>query len=171
MAKRLFSSANWTPTAVADATSFTAATYAAIQGGSTTQLISILEVLIEGETSASAISYLQLAYDSTVGATTTALSAPNSDGPMNPATAALAAPPLSFIAATTEPQRSNATTSPRLRMTINCYGGIIKWNPYTPDMVLQILGNSTVHGELSLSAYTGSSGSGQVSSNIIYEPF
>ena len=37
--------------------------------------------------------------------------------------------------------------------------------------VLQILGNSTVHGELSLSAYTGSSGSGQVSSNIIYEPF
>lgn len=169
MAKRLFHATNWTPTATADATNLANGTYMALQGGTSTQLINLLEVMINGQATTSAPTMLQVARDSTVMATPTALSAPNGDGPMHPSTAALAAAPVSAVSAGTNPQRSNATSQGRLELGLNAFGGIMKWNPYTPDMAFSILGNTASLGEISLSAYTGGS-VGNVSAHFIYEP-
>ena len=133
MAKRLFHATNWTPTATADATNLVNNTYMALLGGSTTQLINILEVM------------------------------------MHPSTAALAAPPSPNVAVATPPQRSNATSQGRLELGLNAFGGIMKWNPYTPDMAFSILGNTAPLGEVSLSAFTGGT-VGNISAHIIYEP-
>jgi hypothetical protein len=133
-------------------------------------LINLLEVLIDGQATTSAPTFMQVARDSTVGATTTALAAPNGDGPMHPSTAALAAPPVSYVAQSgTAPQRSNSTAQGRLELGLNAFGGIMKWNPYTPDMAFSILGNTASLGELSLSAYTGGT-VGAISAHMIYEP-
>src|SRR4051812_40013300 len=103
MAKWSATRNNWTPTAVADATNFTDSGYFALQGGSTTQRISFLELYMGGLASASAPAQMILARDSTVGAT--ALSGGNL-AQLDPATAALAAPMVQFSTSTTKPQRS-----------------------------------------------------------------
>jgi hypothetical protein len=170
MSARLFSEANWVPTATADTANLGNATYMAIQGAAGTQRTNVLEVFIQGESTASAVSYLQLAHDSQIAVGMTALAAPNSDGPQDPSTGALGAPVVSFVAqGTTFPQRAATATLSRLRLSLNCFGGIIKWNPWQPNMAFSILGNTASNGEASLSAFTGSSGSAQVSSHIIYE--
>ena len=168
MAKRNFNQLNWTPGATADGSTL-AAGFMALQGGSSTQLIDILEVMVEGMASASAATPLVLAYDSTLGVTPTALATPNADGPLNPATAALAAPPKSYVAAATNPTRSNSTSSPKVSLGINAFGGIVRWNA-APTQQISILGNSTSTGELSLSCFTGGS-PGAVQSHILYEPY
>jgi len=168
MAKRLFHATSWTPTATADTTNLANGTYMALQGGSATQLVNVLEVLIDGQATTSAPTFLQLARDSTVMATPTALAAPNGDGPMHPSTAALAAPAVSAVSAGTNPQRSAATSQGRLELGLNAFGGIMKWNPYTPDMAISVLGNTASLGELSLSAFTGGT-VGAVSAHIVYE--
>ena len=128
MAKRSFSAVNWTPTAQADTSALTNATYMAIKGGSGTQLIDVQEIMVSGFAGSTAPAILQMARVSTVETTPTALAAPNSDGPMHPATAALAAAPVTFVAAATGPQRSAVTTDARLNLGLNTYGGIAKWN-------------------------------------------
>lgn len=168
MAKRSFSAPNWTPAATADATNLANATFMALQGGSATQKIAVSEIFMGGVAGSSSPTMMQFARDSTVGATLTALAAPNSDGPMDPATAALAAPPGSFVAATTSPQRSNATTNPRLNLTFNAFGGLVRWVAY-PGEEWGILGNTASLGESSLSAFTGGT-VGALSAHIIYEP-
>ena len=169
MAKRVFHVTSWTPTATADTTALANSTYMAITGGTTTQLVNLLEVLINGQATTSAPTFLQVARDSTVGVTPTALASPASDGPMHPSTAALAAPAVPFNLAGTAPQRSAVTTSAKLELGLNAFGGIMKWNPYTPDMALSLLGNATPLGELSLSAFTGGT-VGPISAHMIYEP-
>jgi hypothetical protein len=169
MAKRNFHATNFTPTATADTTNLANGTYMALQGGSSTQLINLLEVYVTGQGTSSAPTILQVARDSTVMATPTALAAPNGDGPMHPSTAVLGAPPVSAVAATTAPQRSAATTQGRLELGLNAFGGVAKWNPYTPDMAFSILGDTPSLGELSLSAFTGGT-VGAISAHMIYEP-
>jgi len=170
MSSRLFSAANWTPTATADSANLANATYMALQGAAATQRTNVLEVLIEGEAAAAAISYLQLARDSQIATGITGLAAPNSDGPQDPSTGALSAVVVSFVAqGTTAPQRASTATLSRLRLSINTYGGIVKWNPWSPNMAFAILGNTASNGECSLSAFTGSNASAQVSAHIIYE--
>src|SRR5205814_8760868 len=104
MAKRIFHASNYTPTAQADTTALTNATYQALKGGSATQLIDILEVMISGLAGASSPTIMQLARVTTIETTPTALASPNSDGPAHPATAALAAAPVSLVAAAAGPQ-------------------------------------------------------------------
>jgi hypothetical protein len=169
MAKRTFFNTSWTPTATADTATLVNATFMGILGGSATQLINVLEILIDGQATTSAPTFLQWARDSTIVATPTALAAPGGDGPMHPATAALALPPVSFFSATTGPQRSAVTTNAKLELGLNAFGGIMKWNPYTPDMAWGILGNTASLGESSLSAYSGGT-VGPISAHIIYEP-
>lgn len=169
MAKRLFHATNFTPTAQGDTTGLTNGTYMAVQGGTSTQLINFLEILINGQATTSAPSILQFARDSTVLVTPTALAAPNGDGPMHPSTVALSAPPVSAVSAGTAPQRSAATSQGRLELGLNAFGGIMKWNPYTPDMAISILGNTASLGEMSLSAFTGGT-VGPISAHIVYEP-
>lgn len=169
MAKRNFHNTNWTPTATADGTPLTSATYMALQGGTSTQLIDILEVMINGLAGSSAPTLMQLARDSTVSNSATALSAPAGDGPMHPSTAALAAPPVSYTAAGTGPSRSSATSQGRLELGLNAFGGIVRWNA-APTQQMSILGNTASLGEVSLSAYTGGT-VGAISAHMLYEPY
>lgn len=169
MAKWSFQVPTYQPAAVADGANFTAAGYLAIQGGSATQSINVIEVFLGGQSTSSNAMYMQLARDSTAGATITALAASNSNGPLNTATAALAAPQSAFVAATTEPQRSNSTSLARLNFSFNAFGGIVRWVA-APGEEWQILGSTATAGETSLSNFTGGA-TGTLSSHIIYEPF
>src|SRR4051812_18825162 len=114
MAKRIFQAATFTPTATADNTAMTNATYMAIGAGSATQMINVVEIYEGGQATSSAVNIMQFARDLVLGATPTALTTPNGDGPMNGATAALAAPVLTFVAATTGPSRTNTGATARL---------------------------------------------------------
>jgi len=169
MAKWSFSVNALTPVAVADAVAMTNGGYAALQGGSATQINNIWEVSVGGQATSSAPTFLELAYDSTVGATLTALSTPNSNGPMNPATAALTGVPTGFIAATTPPQRSNSNVKAKLQFSFNAFGGIAFWRAGDEGSCFQLLGNATNAGEASLSAFTGGT-PGAVNAHIVYEP-
>lgn len=169
MAKRSFHNTNFTPTATADTTALTNATYMAVKGGSSTQLIDVLEVMISGLAGVSSPTLMQLARVSTVETTATALAAPASDGPLHPSTAPLAAPPVTFTAAAAGPQRSAVTTDGKLELNLNAFGGIVRW-VYSPTEQWSILGNTASLGESVLSAFTGGT-VGAVSAHIVYEPY
>jgi hypothetical protein len=139
----------WTTAALADTTNLTDTAYHALQGGSSTQRINILEVYIGGQASASAPNIMLLARDSTVGATLSV----GRQAALDPATAALAAPMTTFNTATTKPQRS-ATLS-LLNLSFNAFGGIVRWVA-APGEEIGMLGNTASLGEVSLSAFTGS---------------
>ena len=169
MAKRSFSAATWTPTATADTTNLANSTHMAIGASGATAGLNVLEIEIGGQATASAVNIMQFARDSTLGASLAALAAPNSDGPLNTLTAALAAVPLTFVAATTAPQRSAATTAARLSLSHNAFGGIIRWVA-APGEEWGIVGVTVNISESSLSCYTGGS-VGLIGAHIIYEPF
>ena len=169
MAKRIFTSQNWTPTAQADTSALSNGSYMAIKGGSGTQLIDIQEIMVSGFAGSTAPAILTMARVSTLENTATALAAPASDGPMHPATAALAAAPVTFTAATQGPQRSAVTTDAKLNLGLNTYGGIAKWNSAF-SAPWSILGNTADLGESVLSAFTGTT-PGAISAHIIYEPY
>lgn len=167
MAKRSFSVQNWTPTATADTTNLANNSYQALQGGSSTQRINVLEVTMGGLGTTSAPTVMTLARDSQVGATTTALSGTANDAPLDASTAALAAPAVPFVAQSgTAPQRSS--TLKLLTLAFNAFGGVFRWLA-APGEEITVLGNTASLGELSLSAYTGGT-PGPMSSHIIYEP-
>lgn len=169
MAKRIFQASNFTPTATADTTAHANATYLALRGGSTTQLIDLLEVMVSGLANASSPTILQVARTSTIATTPTALAAPNSDGPAHPSTAALAAPPVSFVASAAGPQRSALTTDARLNVNINAFGGVARWLAQQGAQ-WSLLGNVAGFGESILSAFTGGT-VGAVSAHMMYEPY
>ena len=162
MAKWSANVPTWSAVAVADTTNYTDTQHMSLQGGSSTQVNKIIEAYIGGQATASAPSILILARDSTVGATLSVgrLAA------LDPATAALAAPPVVFNTATTKPQRS-ATLS-LLQLSFNAFGGIVRWVA-APGEEIGMLGNTASFGEVSLSAYTGST-TGSLSSHVIFEP-
>ncbi len=155
---------NWTPVAVADATNFTDSGYMALQGGSSTQRNSLLEVYMGGLASASAPAQMILGRDSTVGATS--LSGVGVIA-LDPATAALAAPPLGLSASTTKPQRSS--TLQLLMLGFNAFGGVVRWVA-APGEEIGMLGNTASLGEISLS-HASSGTPGLMSSHFIFEPF
>jgi len=167
MAKRSFKVSTFTPVAVADTTAMTGAGYLGLQGGSSTQLINLIEVYMGGQAGASSPSIMIVARDSTVAVTPTALSTGNSDAALNPSTAALAAPPASFVTAGTQPQRS--ATLGLLNLSFNAFGGIVRWVA-APGEEIGILGNTASLGEVSLSAFTGGT-PGLTGAHFIYEPF
>lgn len=169
MAKRSFSVATYTPTATADTTAMANATYQSIGASGATAGLNVIEIFIGGQASASSINLMQFARDSTLSATPTALAGPNSDGPLNSLTAALAAVPITCVAAATGPSRSAVTTSARLNLSMNAFGGIIRWVA-APGEEWGIVGVTVSISESSLSAYTGGS-VGAIGSHIIYEPF
>lgn len=153
-----------TSAAVADTTNLTTLTFLAVQGGSSTQKLTIKEVFIGGQATASAPNYFLLSRDSTVfaGATSNAglLAA------LDPSVAALAAPPLvQNVGSTTLPQRS--ATLRLLNLSVNLFGGIVRWVA-APGEEIGVLGNTASLGEVSLSAFTGST-AGAYGAHIIFE--
>lgn len=169
MAKISVSFASITTTAFADTTNMTNGTYcAAIQGGSSTQRINLLEVMIGGQSSStSQPQIIILSRDSTVGVTlgsTTAVVSANSAS-----TAALSAAPVIGNAFTTTPQRLAGNGGHLLVFSFNAYGGAARWLAKDWEEV-DLIGNTANLGELSLSAFTGTT-SGAVGGHIIIEPF
>lgn len=168
MAKRSFSAATYTPTATADQTAFAASTFQALESGGAAFALNVLEIELGGQATTSSVNIMQFARMAVVGTTPTALAAPNSDGPLNSFTQTLGTVPLSYVAASTNPQRASATTSARLSLSFNAFGGIIRWQA-APYEEWGILGNAvSVSGSI-LSAFTGGS-VGLIGSHIIYEP-
>lgn len=157
---------NWTPAAIADTTNLTTLQFHALQGGSSTQRINLLEVYMGGLAAASAPAQMLVARDSTVFAGATSNTATLAS--LDPASAALALPPLSQnVGSTTLPQRSS--TLKLLNLGFNAFGGIVRWVA-APGEELGILGNTASFGEISLSsASTGTPG--LMSSHFIFEPF
>lgn len=166
MAKRSFSNISWTPTQVADTASMTGSGYMGLMGGSSTQKLTIYEVFMGGAAGSAAPMLMTLARDSTVNVTPTALGTGQKDAAFDPSSAALAAPPVSFVTASTQPQRS--ATLGLLAIPFNAFGGIVRWLA-APGEEMGVLGNTASLGEVSLSAYTGGT-AGLMGSHIIYEP-
>jgi hypothetical protein len=171
MAKRSFQFRNLTSgTGTAANTLLTTSQYAAIKGGSSTQLIDILEILLSGFAGSSAPALMEMQRVQTLETTPTALAvATGSDGPMHPSTAALAAPPVTFIAASTQPTTTNVTTDARLNLGLNLFGGILRWVA-APGAQWSNLGNTATLGESVIAAFTGST-SGTFSGHMLYEPY
>jgi hypothetical protein len=156
---------NWTPVAVADATNFSDAGYLALQGGSTTQLIEVIEVYMGGLAASAAPAQMLFNVDHVVGASS--LSGGQNKA-MHPSTAALGAPPNVFSNSTTKPQR--AAANPALVLPFNAQGGVVRWKvPRGATEGVWLLGNAADGGELSLShAATGTPG--LMGCHFIYEP-
>src|SRR5258708_289387 len=168
MAKRLFQQATWTPTATADATALANTTYMAIEAGTATQQLDVLEIYEGGQASASSINIMQFARSLAFGTTPTALAAPNGDGPMSTSTAALGTVPVTFVAAATGPTRTNTATTARLNLSFNSFGGIVRWVA-APGEEWTIIGTSVSVSGSTLSAFTGGS-AGLMGAHIVYEP-
>lgn len=169
MANRVFGAVNFTPTSTADTTNLANSTYMAIGASGATAGLNVKEIRVTGLAAASSVSIMQFARDSTLGGTLQALVAPNGDGPQNTLTAPLAAVPLTFVSATTNPQRSAAITAARLNLGLNTFGGIHLWQCAKGDE-WGIVGVTVNISESSLSAFTGG-GTGALSATITYEPF
>lgn len=173
MAKRIFNTYNqsWTASAAGSALA-TAATYMAITGAASTQVVDILELEVSGLASASTIGAFQFVPNSTLGTGAASISAIGTDGPMVVNATALASPVVTANTyVTTQPTPSSSGTVPRVNMTINMFGGILRWNA-APTQQIQLIGNAANTGSFSL--YNSSSGGGATGSanaHIIYEPY
>jgi hypothetical protein len=169
MSKRSFSIATATSGA-GTANNVTVGTsgFMALLGGSATLLIDFLEILISGFATSSAPALMLFARNSTIGATPTAIADPAADGPLHPSSAA-AAIGTPYIAAATGPVRSSSVTAAKLNLGLNLFGGIIRWQA-APTQQFSMLGNTASLGEVSLSAYTGTT-SGTYGAHIIYEGY
>lgn len=172
MAKRIFNTYGQTFSATAVTTTLTNSTYMGIQGGNATQVIDILEILASGMASASTLAALEFVPASTAPTTPTALAAPATDGPLNTSATALSTAATTYFAAGTGPQASALATVPRLNLSLNAFGGIIRWNA-APTQQLVSIGNAVNVGTWVL--YNNSTQGGGVNAalnaHIVYEPY
>jgi len=168
MAKRSFQAATWTPTATGDNTAMANTTYMAIESGASTQGLNVIEIYIGGQATASSVNIMQFARTTTVGTTPTALAAPNGDGPLNGLTQALPTVAVTYVAASTGPLRSTSTTAARLNLSLNVFGGIVRWVA-APGEEWGIIGTTSGLSGSTLSAFTGGS-VGLIGAHIVYEP-
>ena len=167
MAKRSATMTTLTPTATADTTALTNATYpTAFKGGSATQRTNFLEIMLGGQATASAPTYMVFARDSTVGVGSQTQGTGGKDQPLDAATAALAAVVgVGNTFATSAPQRD--TAAHLLNLSFNAFGGIVRWLA-APGEEISMVGNTASLGECTLSAFTGGT-AGAMGSHVIYE--
>lgn len=169
MGVSVFTSGTWTTgTGTADAVALTTLQYMALQGGTSTQLNAVEEVYLGGQAAASAPAIMLMGRDSTVVGTPTALATPNSNGLVHPSGGVLTAPAVGAVTGGTQPQRSNSVSLAKKNFTFNLFGGIVKASYQNTQDRFSILGNTASLGELSISAFTGTT-SGLVGGHIIYE--
>ena len=164
MARYSASFTSVTTAAAADGANLANTSYPAIaQGGTSTQRLNLIEIYMGGESASSAPQIIVLGRDSVVGATVVAGSTRNAlldASGTAPATVAVVG-----NSATTLPQRS--TTLHLLHLTLNAFGGIVRWQSRQGEEP-SVLGNTQPLGEVSLSAYTGTT-AGVISGHILYE--
>lgn len=159
---------NWTPTATSDGSDQVDGSYMAVQGGSATQVINIIELYIGGleGTTQAPIEWV-VAVDGTVGGGTLAgsitLSAKNRQ------VTTLSSAPVAFSnASTTKPRRN-----PNFILAtpvMNAFGGIVRLAAIKPEDAWVIVGQSANTGELSLTAGPTPSTMKAVSSHFSLEP-
>ena len=165
----MFDVGTWTTgTGTADAVALTTLQYMALQGGTSTQVNFVEEVYMGGQATASAPVIMLLARDSTVVGTPTTLVTPNSNGPVNASAGVLTAPAVGAVTGGTQAQRATSVTLGKKNFSFNLFGGIVKASYQNTQDRFGILGNTASLGEVSLSAFTGST-SGLVGSHILYE--
>jgi len=170
MAKRIFQVPTFTPTATADTTNFANNTMMTIGASSASAGLNVIEIYEGGQATASTVNIMMFARDVVLAGTPTALAAPASDGPMDSRTAALAAVPITYNFVTTTPnQRTSATAQARLNLSLNVFGGIVRWVA-APGEEWGITGVTVNISESSLSGFTGST-TGLLGAHIVYEPF
>jgi hypothetical protein len=179
MAKRVFKQSNMSWTAIAGGGTFsTPATpqWMAVKGGSATQIIDVLEVLISGMASQSTLGGFLLARATTLetAAGGSALAYPATDGGENPNITALVSGSTVIVftaASTTSPTVNGVSTNAELNLSLNLFGGIIRWNA-APTQQWWIIGNATTTGESVLYNSTSAAGAtGLANAHIIYEPY
>jgi len=167
MSRRTFQVPTFTAAALADTVALTNGAYLGLTSGGATNRCMVSEIFMGGQSAASNVNIMMFARHSTISVTPTALSAPNSDGPLDGLTQAVTTPAKGFVAAATPPQRDATTTSARLALTYNSFGGIVRWVA-APGSEWVITGVSVSVSESSLSAFTGSGG-GAMGAHIVYE--
>jgi hypothetical protein len=159
---------SYTPTATADTLALTNATYQAINAGSATQNLDVIEIYIGGQATSSAVNVMNFSRSSTIGIIPTALAAPNSDGFMYGSSAPVTTVPVCFVAAGTGPLRAATATLPRLNLTHNAFGGIVRWVA-APGEEWTIIGQAASTGESILSCGPTTGNVGLIGSHIVYE--
>jgi hypothetical protein len=171
MAKRIFTTNIPTFGASAHGSAATTLQFMAVKGGGTTQIVDLLEFMVSGMSTASAVGAVMVAYSSTLGVTPTALASPGSDGPMVVNATALSSTVVTFFAAGTGPIPSNSASLPKLNLSLNFFGGIVRWNAAPTQQWTQV-GNAVNSGESVLwNSSTHGGASGAANAHIIYEPY
>lgn len=168
MAKRIFQFSTFTPTATTDGTTFANGSAMTLDAGTGTAYLEVLEIYMGGQAAASTINIMQFARNTAI-ATTGTLSAGATDGPARNYTAPLATPNVAATTASTLGARTTANTAARLNLSINSFGGIVRWVA-APGEEWGILGTSANQSSSSLSALTGAT-AGAIGAHIIYEPY
>jgi hypothetical protein len=166
MAKRSFDVVTWTPTAQADGV--LTGSFQAIVGGAATAIIQIMEIYEGGQAGASSVNAMTLARSSTLGITPTALASPNSSGYMNSNTQVQTTVETAYVAATTAPNRSPATTVARLGLSFNSFGGIVRWVAAPGEEWTQN-GNATTSSSESVLSAQNLGTAGAMGSMMIFE--
>lgn len=170
MTKRSFQVPTWTPVANADNAALVNNNYQNIGASNAAVGLIVSEIYLGGQATSSAVAIMQFARNMTQIATPAALTAPNADGALVTLTGPTQAQfgSITAVAATTGPSRSNAITAARLNLSLNTFGGIVRWVAY-PGEEWQIQGVTVNVSETSLSGYTGTAASCPIGSHIIYE--
>jgi|SRR5580765_3880837 hypothetical protein len=126
MAKRSFSTASSSFSAIADTTNLTSGNIMGIQAANSTSMVNVLEISVSGQASASTLANGLFARNSTAAATlTTPLVTPFADGALYSQSSATFAGV--YTASTTVAQRSAVVTLARLNLSLNGFGGIYRW--------------------------------------------
>jgi hypothetical protein len=176
MAKRLFTTIGQSWTATATNTLMAANdTYMGMQGGNTTMVCDILEILISGTASASTIGGFVFGPVKTVPAGALTITGTGAtDGVVHAAATALATTysPYNNVA-TTQPTTYTAATVSQLNLGLNLFGGIIRWNA-APTQQMSTVGNTAAApiGSYLLFNCTSAGGqTGTANAHIMYEPY
>lgn len=167
MAKRILSITSITPTPTADTVNLVDATYVAlVQGAAALQRININEVWESGLAGSSAPVLMILSRDSTLG-TTVSKGTGLTDAPIDASTAAFSTPPIvGNTCGGTKPQRDAANHL--WNLVFNAFGGELRYRAVQGEEPT-VIGTAVTTGEVSLSAFTGGSGTPLLGSHLIYE--
>jgi len=169
MAKRIANHKTVTLTATADTTNLVDSSYPFALQGIASQRTAIEEIYMGGQTGASSIQIMVLGRDSQVGSGSLTKDGALTDEGMDADITALVSgsvPTVFNKAATNKPQRDTAKAL--MNLSFNAFGGVVRWVA-APDEKVYISGATASKGEVSLSAYTGSTASGVIGAHMVFE--
>lgn len=172
MTKRIFTILNQSWTATATNTGLATTTFAGVQGGASTQSVDILEFKISGMATTSTLGAFQFSCVKVTGGGFSALATPNSDGPLNVNGTSLSSAVNTYVSsASTQPITYNVATTPIIDLSLNTFGGILRWNA-APYQQFTLVGNAATAGSAVLFNCSSAGGATSVANvHIIYEPY